>query len=162
MKKLFRVSSIINNVKYEKKSYDKVLFTWFIVERKLSEIKYDEVIINYSKINDKARENGENYINELFSKEDAVMLKSELDLKSTAITTIEEVKLPVPDHIEPFSSIKTEKGKGFSDLSEFKSYQLPFKVKGFFNINESFETLKGDDNPTVITTIPEVLRKKND
>ena len=162
MKKLFRVSSIINNVTYEKKNYDKVLFTWFIVERTESEIKYDEVIINYSKITGKSRKNGENYINELFSKEEAFMLKSELDLKSTAFTTIDEVKLPVSDHIKPFSSIKTEKGKGFSDLSEFKSYQLPFKVRGFFNINQSFEALKGDDHPTVITTIPEVLRKTDD
>ncbi len=162
MKKLFRVSSIINNVTYEKKSYDKVLFTWFIIERTDPDIKYDEVIINYSKINDKARKNGENYINELFTEEEALMLKSELDLKSTAITTIEEIKLPVPDHIEPFSSLKTEKGKGFSDLSAFKSYQLPFKVRGFFNINQSFEALRGDDHPTVITKIPEILRKTDD
>ncbi|MEN8222371.1 MAG: hypothetical protein ABFR36_03845 [Acidobacteriota bacterium] len=162
MKKLFRVTSIINNVTYEKIKYDRVLFTWFIVDRIESEIMYEDVIINYSQLNEKDRNNGEKFINELFSYEEAQMLKSELDLKSSALSTIEEVKLPVPDHIEPFSSLKTEKGKGFSDLSAFKSYQLPFKVRGFFNINDSFESLKGDDQATVITKIPEILKKKDD
>ncbi len=139
-----------------------MLFTWFIIDRVETETDYDKFIINYSTLNDKNRKNGEKYINELFTREEALMLKSELDLKSNTITNIEEVKLPVPDNIQPFSSIKIEKGKGFSDLSTFKSYQLPFKVSGFFNINDAFESLKGDDHPTEITRLPEILKNIDD
>jgi len=67
MKKLFRVSSIINNVTYEKKKYDKVLFTWFITDKIKTEAEYDKLIINYSTLNEKSRKNGEKYINELFT-----------------------------------------------------------------------------------------------
>ena len=162
MKKLFRVSSIINNVTYEKKKYDKVLFTWFINDRNKTDAEYDSFIINYSTLNDKSRKNGEKYIDELFTREEALMLKAELDLKSNTITNIDEMKLPVPDHIQPFGSIEIEKGKGFSDLSAFKSYQLPFKVTGFFNINDAYESLKGDDHPTEITRLPEILKNIDD
>ena len=159
MQKLFRVASTINNVTYEQKTYDRVVFHWFMADRKHKNLKYGDMIINYSSLSEKARINAENYINELFDEEEASILKSELDLKSNSFTTLEEVKLPVPDHIMPYGSLKTEKGKGFSDLSSHKSYTFPFKVKGFFNINDAFESIKGDEHPTEITRLPESFYK---
>jgi len=162
MKKLFRVSSLINNVTHENVKYDRVMFTWFIPDRDGSDIHYEELIINYSKLDPPEKKNGERYINELFNREEAELLKNELDLKSNSITTIEEVKLPVPDHLLPFGALKPEKGKGFWHLSAFKSYKLPFKVRGFFNIQDAYESLTADDHPTVITRIPDQIRNKDD
>ncbi len=159
MQRLFRVSSIINNVTYEMRTYDRVVFHWFIADREDKDLIYEDKIINYSKLSEKERENAERYIQELFSEKDATLLKSELDRKSSVITTIEEVKLPIPDHIQPYGLLRVEKGKGFSDLSSHKSYEFPFKVKGFFNINDSYESLKGDENPTEITRLPENFLK---
>lgn len=160
MQKLFRVASIINNVTYDQKTYDRVAFHWFMADRKEKYLKYSELILNYSALSKRERKNAENYINELFSEEEAALLKSALDLKSNGLTTIEEVKLPVPDHIQPYGALASEKGKGFSDLSSHKSYEFPFKVKGFFNINEAFESIKGDEHPTEITQLPEGLFKE--
>ncbi|MCK4888887.1 MAG: hypothetical protein KAS97_03090 [Candidatus Aminicenantes bacterium] len=159
MQRLFRVSSLINNVTYEMKIYDKVAFHWFVADREDNGLIYEDKIINYSKLSEKNRKNAERYIRELFSEKDATLLKSELDRKSSIITTIEEVKLPIPDHIQPYGLLRVEKGKGFSDLSSHKSYEFPFKVKGFFNINDSYESLKGDENPTEITRLPENFLK---
>ena len=112
-------------------------------------------MLNYDKLQEKERKNAEKYLNELFTEDESKILKAELDRNSASITTVEEIKLPVPDHLQPYSAIKTESGKGFSDLSSRKSYNLPFNVRGFFNVNDSDETIEGDDNPTVITRIPE-------
>lgn len=159
MQRLFRVSSIINNVTYEMRTYDRVVFHWFVADREDSDLRYEDTIINYSKLSGKEKKNAERSIQELFSEEDASLLKSELDRKSSIITTIEEVKLPIPDHIQPYGTISVEKGKGFSDLSAHKSYEFPFKVKGFFNILNAYESLKGDENPTEITRLPEDFPK---
>ncbi len=159
MQRLFRVSSIINNVTYELRTYDRVVFHWFISDRKDSDLIFDDKIINYSKLSDKEKKIAERYIKELFSEEDASLLKSELDNKSSIITTIEEVKLPIPDHIQPYGVLKVENGKGFSDLSSHKAYEFPFKVKGFFNINDAYESIKSDDHTTEITRLPENFLK---
>ncbi len=160
MKKLYRVSSVIDNVIYEQKTFDKVIFNWFFSGRKEIGISYEDLVINYKKLSDKAKKNGEKFINELFTKEEALILKSELDRNSSGETTIEEIKLPVPDHMEPYSMLKSENGKGFSNLSARESYDLPFQVIGFFNIHDSYEAQKGDENPTEVTTLPDNFFKE--
>ena len=159
MKRLYRVSSLIDNVIYNHRTYDKVPFNWFAAGREIADLPYEEMIINYPSLSEPNKKNARRYINELFSEEEAIRLKSELDRKSNSITTIEEVTLPVPDHIEPFGSLKSETGKGFTVLTALKSYKFPFKIKGFFNLANAFESLQGDDHPTQITRLPENLRK---
>jgi len=160
MQKLFRVSSVIDNVKYEHRNYDKVVFTWFMTDRDNSNFQYEDLIINYEILSTEAKYNSKKIINELFTENEAKILKSELDRNSNSATTINEVKLPVPDHISPYSELKIEEGVGFSDLSSRKSYNLPFGVKGFFNINDSYESILGDENPTVVTKIPDSFFKR--
>ncbi len=160
MQRLFRVTSLIDNVRYRDKIYDKVIFTWFMTDRDNCQFPYEDLIINYKILSEKEKKTSEKIINELFTESESKILKSELDRNSNSVTTINEVKLPVPDHISPYSELKIEEGTGFSDLSSRRSYNLPFGVKGFFNINDSYESISGDDNPTVVTKIPEIFIKK--
>ena len=153
MEKLFRVFSVINGILYKKKSFDNVIFNWFIIERENFPFEFEEIIINYNNLTKESKKVAEDYVREQFTKEEAELLKDMLDKKSSGLTRIEEIKLPVVDNLIGYNSLKIEKGKGFSDLYKKDSYKLPFKVKGFFNIDESDEKIIGDDNPTVITRI---------
>ncbi len=154
MERMFHVNSVIGNVTYENKQYDNVTFNWFVVDRKEMNFDLKEMIINYSQLSESEISNAVTYLSELFTESEANQLLSELQKNSNGLSKIEEVKLPIPDNLKPYSSLKSESGKGFYDLNSKKSYNFPFKVRGFFNISDSFESLSGDDNPTEVTRLP--------
>lgn len=153
MEKLFRVFSVMNGVLYKNRFYDNVVFNWFMIDRESFPFEFAEIIINYDNLKEKNKKKAEDYVREQFTKEEAELLKDMLDKKSSGLVRIEEIKLPVVDHLEGYNSLKPEQGKGFSDLYKKNSYNLPFKVKGFFNIDEADEKIIGDDKPTVLTRV---------
>ncbi|MEN8152845.1 MAG: hypothetical protein ABFR75_02385 [Acidobacteriota bacterium] len=153
MEKLFRVYSIMNGVSYENIFYDNVVFNWFIIERESFPFKFEQLIINYDNLEKGKKKSAKDYISEQFTNEESRIFKDMLDKKSSGITKIVEVKLPVSDNSRGYNSLEIEQGKGFSDLYKKDSYDLPFKVRGFFNINDADKRIIGDDNPTVISRV---------
>ncbi len=161
MIKLFRLFSRISGVNYEDKKYDNVLFNWFVIDRKDLQIPGENAIINYNTLLEDNREKAELYIKELFTKEEADALKNLLDSLTNGFTGIEEINLPIPDNLKNYNSLSPGNGIGFTDFYKRKNYNLPFKVRALFNINDAEESISADDRPTVITPVNSNIFKNN-
>ncbi len=161
--KLFRVISRVNGIEFEKKRYDNVLFNWFVSERSFLPADTSISILNYEELTEPEKKNGRDYLSELFTRLEAESLKSFLDRTIEGTTTIEDVKLPVPDNVTSYASFKIRRGIGFTDLFKRKNYPLEFKVRGLFNINEAEESIRPDERPTIISkTISGEFDRKDD
>ena len=127
--KLYSVSTIVK----EYRGHSDVVFTWF--RDQPDDLRpYMELIEDYDPDN-RARAYPECAIDEYFTENEATALKAYLDRSyPESVTTIDEVKLPIPWNSIDYRAIPVGGGTGFLELWERPSYALPFRVCGYFDL----------------------------
>lgn len=158
--RLYLVFSSISDFRYQGILYDNLKINWFVVGRKKPHVPFDAVIVNYSELSGAGRAQPEKYILERFTQMEADLLHGYLASAQKIDAVVEELKLPVSEGERGYRSGPPPPGTDFIQLFKKKSYNLPFKVEGIFNIKMADERIVPDDRATVITRItPEALRK---
>ena len=130
MEKLFHVYSIANNFFHNNKYYENVNIAWFVVEREMPPVPFEDAIINYSELSDMNRIYPEEFIKEQFSEEESKLLIQYLSSRKDFKTQAEEIELPVSENSKGCKSVLAGGGFGFLQLHREEAYNLPFKVEG--------------------------------
>ncbi len=151
--RLYRVYSVVNNFPYRSVYYDNLRISWFMVGRKEPQVPFEEVIVDYEKLSLAAKVHPENFIKELFTREEAQLLKRYLDSPGKFNATVEVCELPVNDHAMGYHDFPPGPGIDFFILSDKENYNLPFRVEGVFNTNVADRRVAADDRTTVVTGI---------
>ncbi|NIM18400.1 MAG: hypothetical protein GTO45_40995 [Candidatus Aminicenantes bacterium] len=151
--RLYHVYSVVNNFPYRSVYYDNLKISWFMVGREEPQVPFEEVIVNYAKLSLSAKVNPENFIKELFTLEEAELLKRYLDSLRKFNATIEVCQLPVNEHARGYRDFPPAPGIDFFILSDKENYNLPFRVEGVFNTNMADRRVVADDRTTVVTGI---------
>jgi hypothetical protein len=128
--KLYRVWTVVN--KYNE--CRNVTFEWFYYGERTPPRGYTELIENYKP--EPHRQYVEAHVDELFTESAAQQLFAYLERGhgGAGTTTIEEVKLPVPNNLICLSAIPVGGGDDFYMLYKEKNYDLPFAVQGYFDL----------------------------
>jgi hypothetical protein len=150
---LYHVYSVVNNFPYRSVYYDNLKISWFMVGREEPQVPFEEGIANYSKLSVSARVHPENFIKELFTRDEAELLKSYLDSTEKLSATIEVCRLPVSEHAKGHRDFPPAPGMDFFILSDRENYNLPFRVEGVFNTKMADQHVVADDRTTVVTGI---------
>lgn len=150
---LFHVYSVVNSFPYQSVYYDNLKISWFMVGREEPQVPFEEVIVNYSKLSFSAKVHPENFIKELFTREEAELLKSYLNSAEKVTATIEACRLPVSEHASGHHDFPPAPGMDFFILSDKENYNLPFRVEGVFNTKMADQRVVADDRTTVVTGI---------
>lgn len=139
--KLYNVTTSVK----EYRGCKNVWFTWFRCDHGEQKRPYAELIENYDPAADR-NYYPEDYIELLFTEEEAHQLKEYLDRVHghEGVTTIEEEQLPVPQNIMSVGAIAVGGGDDFYQLCDEPEYSLPFKVWGYFNL-VGCELIDGSD-----------------
>ena len=127
--KLYNVTTVVK----EYHDCKDVPFHWFRCDPGPQKLPYAELIQNYNGDNFYA----ENYIGELFTADEAALVKDYLDRDDNSHknpTTINEVSLPIPNNVMGVGAIAVGGGDDFYMLDKNPDYSLPFKVWGYFNL----------------------------
>lgn len=150
---LYHVYSVVNNFPYHSVYYDNLKINWFVVGREEPQVPFEEAIVNYAKLSLSAKVHPENFIKELFTREEAELLKRYLDSAERVSATIEACGLPVSEHAKGHRDFPPAPGMDFFILSDKENYNLPFKVEGVFNTKMADRHVVADDRTTVVTGI---------
>jgi len=144
--KLFEAYSMANDSKYgEFKIY------WFYEERKVPVAPYEVLIYGYE-----PKYHSEMTVNEYFTEEEIELLREYLEKAHHSKLYVQEEILPIPNNLLPFSAIGSsstysiikadennieckhiETIEDYILLSEEKGYSLPFKVSGYYSLENS-------------------------
>jgi len=151
---IFAVHSLVRNFRYQGKQYEEVKINWFVLERKKPLLPYAEAIQDYGQLNEKERIFPEEYVNEQFSREEAEALKKYLERQAQTTTQINAIELPVMPNASGCRRLAVGGDSDFLALYKGKSYSLPFKVTGYFNVRFAEPKITGDDRETVINRWP--------
>ena len=135
MTKLFRVTSKVNNFTYHKRVYDSVEICWFVVHRKTPFASYVQLIKNYGKELNNSHHIFENNIKELFTEQEANILKDYLNRDHKLECEIKKADLLLEAYTLGYGDIVPDYGDGFYKLNEEDGYDLSFVVWGFYDIN---------------------------
>jgi hypothetical protein len=125
------------NVTSKKREYGgckDVTFHWFFAGERSQPRPYAELIKDY---NVEDHFYATSYIDELFTEDEARQLKDYLDREyggQGMTTTIKEVSLPIVNNMAGVGSIAVGGGDDFYMLDRARSYSLPFKVWGYFDL----------------------------
>ena len=144
-KKLYEVISTVP-YQYRGRIYRDVKFFWFIERRSDGKppVPYEEAIADYQQVS-AARKNSqegtpEEAVEELFTETEAQALKDYLlAVHHDDTATLEEVNLPLDDlHTWPLRGIHIVAPglRDFHLLSREPGYSLPFKVWGYFDVED--------------------------
>jgi len=136
MIKLYRASSTLSKFPHRGLIYDKVQFEWLMDNRKEPLVPYEQAIVNYRKDKDEWHLYPEEYINELFTEDEAKALKDYLLRAENANCEIREQKLPIPFKTMSVSAISAGGDNDFLMLFMDKEYDLPFPVLGYFDVTD--------------------------
>lgn len=150
---LFQVYSIINKFRYHDVLYDNLKITWFIKDRENAQVPFEKVIMGYSDLCKHERVFPENYIKELFTKEEAEQLQQYLLKMEKTAAYLELSNLPINGKVKGYNDTSMIEGMDFFRLYRRPLYNLPFKVKGIFNVKIADEHVESDDRITVITDV---------
>jgi hypothetical protein len=150
---LYHVYSVVDNFPYRSVYYDNLKISWFMVGREEPQVPFEEVIVNYEKLSLSTRVHPENFIKELFTREEAELLKSYLDSPGKFSAVVEVCRLPVSEHSRGYRDFPPAPGIDFFILPDRENYNLPFRVEGVFNTNMADRRVAADDRTTVVTGI---------
>lgn len=161
--RLFNVYSSVDNFRYRGILYDNLKINWFVVGRKKPQVPFGRSIANYTELGPALRVHPEKYILERFTQMEADLLHGYLASSQKIDAVVEELELPVSENERAYRGGPPPPGTDFIQLYKKKSYNLPFKVEGIFNVKMADERIVPDDRATVITKItPEILKKGGD
>jgi hypothetical protein len=125
MIELFRVTSTVKQYSGCKD----VHFTWFRNEPAQGR-PYSELTKNYQQGDFYSK----GYIDELFTRDEAIALKEYLNRYNGSVNTIHRVDLPVPNNVAGVGTMAVGGGDDFYMLDKAKDYPLPFSVWGYFDL----------------------------
>jgi hypothetical protein len=134
------------------KGYKDVVFDWFRDGAPAERRNYATLIEDYDPTDSMACY-AEGCIDELFTEDEALKLKEYLDRVNgkEGPTTIEEVRLPIPNNTMGTGAIPVGGGQDFLEIYRRREYSLPFKVAGYFDLR-GCERL--DEPDATITAFP--------
>lgn len=129
--KLFHVTTTVN----EFAGCKGVPIRWFYCDDRPQPRPYAELIENYDP-NDERSCYPEGYIDELFTEDEAKLLKIYLEQQHDKgeVTTIRETSLPIRNRTMAFGACPAGGGIDFYRLYETPGYDLPFRVEGYFDL----------------------------
>jgi len=132
--KLFRVYSTNNKLN----GNDNVRVTWYYADKKWVDVKYEEIIAYYAKLDSVSRKIAKDFVNEMFTEDEIEFLKHFIKKELGADLVVVEQPLPINmAHFDEYD--KGFRLCGFGErapdsniihLYRQKNYDLPFKVKG--------------------------------
>lgn len=131
---LYRAYSI-SNLSKEKSVYYDVRFNWYCLERELSPFSYKDMIAGYEGLDPKQKSIMEREAARLFTGEEIEALRGYLGRRYGMTLEVERVALPIEERIyffEEGSSVVYD----FLELSEKEGYALPFKVWGYYTLEQ--------------------------
>ncbi len=119
--------------------YHDVRFNWYCLDRELPIWRYEELIADYGRLEEKHRSLMEKEVDRLFTEEETKALRQYLTDKYGMGLEVEEVPLPVRERGYLF-----KEGESviydFIELSERAGYWLSFKVWGYYTLNRSLSS----------------------
>jgi hypothetical protein len=115
-----------------------VLFTWFNARPVRGQRPYAGLIEGYDPKDDTTAY-AEGIIDELFTEEEALQLKSYIQqekryVHSGGVTTLREVQIPIPNNSIGFGAMPVGGGNDFLVGYERPNYPLPFKVVAYYDL----------------------------
>lgn len=161
MPELYHVHSTVNNFQFKGIFYDNLQINWFISDRAELPAPPEQVIAGYTALNPVEQVFPENRLKEFFTPEEAGRLKAYLKVALLLSATLNRVTFPIASSEKGYRDFSAAPSVGFFNLHEKKTYNLPFKVEGIFNVGMADERIVADENPTLITTISELRKKES-
>jgi len=141
--RLFKVCSIGNLTKTGKVYYD-VKFNWYCLERIVPLTPYEQLILDYDRLDEKQVSALIKEIDRYFTEDETKSLEAYLQERYGLQLKIEEVALPIKEKGGFF-----EEGNkvvyDFIELSEKPNYPLSFKVWGYYTISGCLSTPELDN-----------------
>lgn len=160
MSELYSVHSLVRGFSYQGQPFEEVKVSWFVVGRRAPLAPYEQVIQEYDRLDAKDRVFPEEYVDELFSRQEAEALKRYLDRRPEVTTFIEPVELPAMANASGCRRLPRGGGGDFIGLFKEKGYALPFQVEGYFSVRFAEPKVLGDEGSTVIVRRPPGEEKK--
>lgn len=135
--KLYKASSILSNFE----GHENVTMEWFCTGRDQKLGGYAERIDRYQTLSKESQRNVQPMVEERFTGEEIKALKAYLQKQGVFDLKIEEVPLPIDisetahqSYPCSFTAIPVGGDSDFIMLHRRKNYYLPFKVEGYFNL----------------------------
>jgi hypothetical protein len=132
--RLFSAYSVIDNFQ----GHDCVRLNWIHLERKFPIARYDRLIDGYDKIDERMRFYFEEYVKELFSKDEVELLRAYVN--ASFKTELYEVEETVPVSCifvpMPYREIKPGGSRGFYQPVQNGGPALPFKTSGYYDLSK--------------------------
>jgi len=151
--KLFNVYSIMNGFRFKDLLYDNVRVNWFVVGRQLPHIAFEDAVSGFGQLEPMKKVLSENYIKERFTLEEAEELLHFLTRVEKIDTYLEALPLPVDGNKKGYRDTSPIASADFIKLHTRVSYNLNFKVEGYFNTALAEQQVMPDERVTVITKI---------
>jgi len=130
--RLFKAHSVGNLTRGDQVYHD-VKFYWYCLERDQAPIPFQELIVDYERLDERHRKVLEREVQRYFTGDEIVALRDYLNERYGLNLLHEEVSIPVRERgylFEEGDSVVYD----FLDLSEKEHYPLPFKVWGYYTI----------------------------
>lgn len=136
--RLYRTYSVGNLTRGEEVFHD-VRFNWYCLEREQPVVPYEQLIADYERLDETLRRGLEKDVNKYFTEPEASALSEYLSEKYGLELQSEEIELPLKERGSFF-----EEGDSviydFLELAEREDYSLPFRVWGYYTINNSLSS----------------------
>ncbi len=151
--KLFNVYSIMNEFRYKDLLYDNLRINWFVVDRQLPHIAYEDAVSGFKQLDPMKKVLAENYVKERFTIGEAEELVHFLTRVEKIDTFLEPLAMPIDSTAKGYGDTSPVPGADFIKLHSRVSYNLNFKVEGYFNTALAEQKVMPDERVTVITKV---------
>jgi hypothetical protein len=142
---LYCVSSTIDDFPVGHGRWDGVRVSWLVGDRTEPIIPYSSAILGYEDTDEKFRGYDEQCLNEMFNAEEVEQLMVYLWKNHQTVVEVQKASIPIASSNEnlinmPTGALPAGGSADFQMLSWEESYNLPFKVIGYFNLMFSKES----------------------
>jgi len=154
IKKLYRVYSVV----YDSNGNNGIVVAWYNGDIKIYPVKYEDIIKDYAGMCSKIKMHAIKYVDEFFTSDQIGLLKQFVEKEFGEELLVEEHNLPIKaQKINEvinlgFGEAEGKEGTCTIQLNKLDTYDLPFKVKGFYfkddskSSNDILERLKTNHN----------------
>lgn len=142
--RLFHACSVLKQLPHHGVVLHDVVVRWTRGVRRVTERPYDKLITAYQQRDDLQRTFAEHFIDELFTPTEIKQLGTYLDLSDgrrlelsdvhSEKFIVQQANLPVTGEVTGYNDMPVGGLAGRFDLSTHRGYDLPFKVRGYFNL----------------------------
>lgn len=139
---LFRVTSTLDNFPHKRHYYNQVKMHWFVIDRRFPVVSYKKVVAGFEDLPEKDKAFAREYAKEMFMAREAKLLKKYLETSLGWKADITSCELPVEGRCLGFRAHQIGGLSGFLELSVGSTYNVPFKVWGYYTV-EGLEPIGG-------------------